>query len=334
MALDVTVLGAGSYGTALAAQLARRGHATTLWDRNPDRCEILNRTHHNPRYLKHVALPEGLRAEADLSRAVSSASLVVGAVPSHALRVVLRAAAPHLRDDAEVCCATKGIEEDTLSLMPDVVRDEVPEALHGGITVLSGPSFAAELAAGAPTTFVIAGADGPARRAADAFHGGHTRVYHSHDVVGVAVGGSVKNVMAIACGITDGLGMGQNARAGIITRGLAEITRLAVAMGADPVTMMGLAGLGDLVLTCTGDMSRNRRVGLALGKGRTLRDILTELGEVAEGVVTARSTRSLARKLGVEMPITDAVFSVVHEGRAAADVLEELFGRARKHELG
>jgi glycerol-3-phosphate dehydrogenase (NAD(P)+) len=200
------------------------------------------------------------------------------------------------------------------------------------VCVLSGPSFAADVARGLPTAVVIAGADRPAHVAAEAFHGDAFRAYHTEDVVGACIGGSLKNVMAIACGVADGIGLGSNARAAIITRGLAEITRLAVAMGANPLTMMGLAGMGDLVLTCTGDLSRNRRVGLALGAGRSLDEILVELGEVAEGVLTTRSARALGRKVGVELPITEQVHALLFDGKPAAIAIVELLNRERKPE--
>ncbi|MCB9664587.1 MAG: NAD(P)-dependent glycerol-3-phosphate dehydrogenase [Alphaproteobacteria bacterium] len=324
------VLGGGSFGTAMAAHLARRGHEVVLWDRHAERCATMNATRRNPTYLRDVELPEGLRAEADLHAAVTGAELLVPCVPSHAMREVARRAAPAVHEGAAVCCASKGIEDGTLDTMATVLEEELGPLRP--ITVISGPSFARELALGLPTTLVVAGDEAPRRAVADAFHGSRLRVYDSHDVVGVCVGASLKNVMAIACGISDGLGLGHNARAAIITRGLAEITRLAVEAGAEAITLMGLAGLGDLVLTCTGDQSRNRRVGLGLGRGQRLDEVLAEIGEVAEGVVTARSARALGRKLGVEMPITEQVFAVLHEGKDAAAALRDLLGRERKHE--
>lgn len=332
MKLACTVVGAGSWGTALAVQLARLGHDTWLWDHRPDRCEAINTTHRNPRYLKTIDLPDSLVAHPDLHESVARAELVVTGVPSHALRDVMGACADAVRPDAVVCSATKGIEEETLLTSDGVLRDVLPERVHDGITVLSGPSFALETAKGLPTAVVIAGADAPAHMAAGAFHGDFFRCYTTEDVVGVCVGGSLKNVMAIACGISDGIGLGLNARAGIITRGLAEVTRLAVAMGANPLTLMGLAGMGDLVLTCTGDLSRNRRVGLGLGQGKTLAQILDELGEVAEGVKTAHSAWDLGRKLDVEMPITEQVYALLYQDKPAHQALLDLLSRRRTTE--
>lgn len=324
-----TVLGGGSWGTALAVQLARQGHDTILWDRNADRADAINRDHKNPRYLKDVRLPEALRATADLGAASAHAELLVPVVPSHALRGVLAQARAHVRDPW-VCTATKGIEDETLETMFDVTAHAL--GVHDRTSVLYGPSFALEVAQGLPTAVVVAGPDAASAVAAEAFHGDLFRTYHTEDTVGVCVGGSIKNVMAIACGVSDGLGLGSNARAGIITRGLAEITRLAVAMGANPLTLMGLAGIGDLVLTCTGNLSRNRRVGLALGQGKSLPEILDELGEVAEGVTTASSAHKLAQKLGVEMPITHQVHAMLHEGKPAVAALMDLMGRQRRAE--
>lgn len=325
-----TVLGAGSWGTALAVQLARLGHETVLWDRNPDRCEIINTQHRNPRYLTHVELPPSLRAESDLQEAVERAELLVPVVPSHALRQVIRAAKDAVSPSAWICCATKGIEDDTLCTMHEVLVQELdaPERT----SMLYGPSFALEVARNLPTAVVIAGPERVAHLAAGAFHGEYFRAYTSEDVAGCCYGGSLKNVMAIACGVSDGVGLGSNARAGLITRGLAEITRLAVARGANPLTMMGLAGLGDLVLTCTGDLSRNRRVGLALGQGRTLADVLEELGEVAEGVVTTRSAWRLAQREGVAMPITEQIYALLYEDKPARQALADLMGRERRAE--
>jgi len=314
-------------------QLARNGHPVALWDRKPDRAAAHQAARENRQYLPGVPLPEGLRVTSDLAGALDGAELVVAVVPSQSMRQVMAAAAPSIPPDALICCASKGVEQGSLETMDAVLRQVLPAALHPNLTVFSGPSFAAELARGLPTAVVVAGPDeGVCHRVADAFHGGSLRVYHSDDVIGVELGGALKNVMAIACGISDGLGLGLNARAGIITRGLAEIGRLATRQGANPLTLAGLAGMGDLVLTCTGDLSRNRRVGLGLGHGRTLEDICDELGQVAEGVATARSARDLGRKVGVDMPITEQVHGVLYDGLTPQDSLAALLGRARKAE--
>ena len=325
-----TVLGAGSWGTALALQLARGGHETVLWDRNPSRCDAIQSNRRNPRYLTQIDLPSTLEAEPHLGAALEGAELVVPSVPSHALRDVLTQARSSIADSSVIACATKGIEQGSLMHMHEVLVDVLPNPRR--LTVLYGPSFAMEVAQGQPTAVVVAGGDQAAQEAAGAFHSESFRTYHTDDVVGVCIGGSLKNVMAIACGVSDGVGLGANARAALITRGLAEISRLAVALGAHPLTLMGLAGMGDLVLTCTGDLSRNRRVGLALGKGRTLEDILEELGEVAEGVTTTRSALALARKHGVEMPITEQIHALLFEDKPSHAALADLMGRARRSE--
>jgi len=332
MGLPCTVLGAGSWGTALAIQLATREHDVLLWDRNDDRCEIINSEHRNPRYLTHVRLPENLRAEPDLRTAVGHAALVVSVVPSHATRQVLEGCADAIPTGAVVCCASKGVEEGTLMSMHEVFEDVLGPSRHAQITVLSGPSFAAEVARGLPTAVVVAGHHVAAHVTADAFHGGGFRSYHTEDVKGVCLGGSLKNVMAIATGIADGIGLGSNTAAALITRGLAEVSRLAVALGANPLTLMGLAGMGDLVLTCTGGLSRNRRVGLGLGAGKTLQQILDELGEVAEGVRTTRSAYQLAQREGVDMPITEQVYQILYEDLPPADALMGLLSRDRRAE--
>ncbi len=332
MAVACTVLGSGSWGTALAAQLARLGHDVVLWGNDAAVADTINGEHRNPRYLREVVLPPNLRASLDLGESVSRARLLVPAVPSHALREVMKACSDAVAADVVVCSATKGIEERTLDTVAEVLRHTLPERTHDAITILSGPSFALEVARGLPTAVAIAGPEPAAHFAADAFHGDAFRCYTTEDLVGVCIGGSLKNVMAIACGVSDGIGLGLNARSAIITRGLAEVTRLAVAMGADPLTMMGLAGMGDLVLTCTGDLSRNRRVGLALGRGQKLSQILEDLGEVAEGVITARSGRDLGIRVGVELPITQQVYELLYEDKPAAIALMHLLQRQRKNE--
>ncbi|MEN9784840.1 MAG: hypothetical protein RLZZ299_104 [Pseudomonadota bacterium] len=333
--MNAAVIGAGSWGTALAMQLGRNGHAVTLWDRDAARAAAMQESRENARYLPGLRLPDTVTVTGILHAAVDGAELVVAAVPSQAIRPVMATVGAMLAPGTLVCCASKGIEVDTLQTMDEVLHAVLPAALHPGLVALGGPSFAREVAQGLPTAVVVAGASAEAcERVAGAFHGGLFRVYHSDDIVGVEVGAALKNVLAIACGVSDGAGLGTNARAALITRGLNEITRLAVARGANPLTLMGLAGLGDLVLTCTGDLSRNRRVGLGLGQGKTLQAVLHELGQVAEGVVTARSGFLLAQKLGVDAPILEQVYRMLYEDKAVGDVLRDLTGRERKAERG
>jgi glycerol-3-phosphate dehydrogenase (NAD(P)+) len=335
VSMRIAVIGAGSWGTALGIQLARNGHETWMWDREPERAARMEATRENARYLPGAAFPEHLHVTNDLDVALDGAEMVVAAVPSPAIREVMGWVGPKLPTGVAVCCASKGIEVDSLCTMDEVLRQVLPERLHGGLCALGGPSFAREVAMGLPTAVVVAGpGDDACQRVAAAFHGGFFRVYHSDDMVGVEVGAALKNVLAIACGVSDGAGLGTNARAALITRGLSEITRVAVARGANPLTMMGLAGLGDLVLTCTGDLSRNRRVGLGLGQGKTLPQILEELGQVAEGVVTARSAWHLAQKLELDLPICEQVYRMLYEDKPAWEALRDLTGRERRAERG
>jgi len=327
------VLGAGSWGTALGATLAGKGHQVTLWDVDPVVLESVRVTHQNTRYLPGITLPDPLTASADLATALDGAELVVMVVPSHATRAVAVRIAPLLGSGVVICSAAKGIEVDTLMTMSEVLQDVLPAGLHRSLTFLSGPSFAAEVAAGLPTAVTVAGVDPEVTRwVQQAFHTASFRPDTSTDGVGVAVAGCVKNVVAIAAGIADGLGFGANARAALITRGLVEITRLAVCRGADPTTLVGLAGLGDLVLTCSSQLSRNRTVGFELGRGRSLPEIQAEIGQVAEGVLNARSTRALAQRYGVDMPICEAVHRVLYEGFPPHEAVVELMTRETKPE--
>jgi glycerol-3-phosphate dehydrogenase (NAD(P)+) len=279
-------------------------------------------------------LPDNLRATSDIAQAIEGADLVLFVVPSHATRDVAREAAALIKPDTIVCCATKGIENHSLALMSEVLAEELGEVHAPRLTFLSGPSFAKELAARRPTAVTVAGHTTSTTQAVQrAFAADHFRAYRSHDVVGVEVGAAMKNVVAIAAGAIDGLGFGLNARAALITRGLAEISRLAVAKGGQATTLSGLAGMGDLVLTCTGDLSRNRTVGFELGKGRTLDEILASLGQVAEGVRTTKSARNLGRKLGVDLPITEEVYRVLYENKPAKQAVIDLMTRPLKHEL-
>ena len=327
------VLGAGSWGTALGALLASKGFTVTLWDKDAPVLEAIAQKHENLRYLPGVTLPPTLGATPDIARALEGAELVVFAVPSHSMRLVAIEAKRLLHAGVPLCSVAKGIEVDTLMTMSEVLEDVLPVPMHPYLTFLSGPSFAKEVARGLPTAVTIAGRwERISKQVQDAFHTKAFRPYTTTDVAGVEIGGCVKNVVAIAAGLSDGMGFGANARAALITRGLAEISRLAVRKGANPMTLAGLAGLGDLVLTCSSDMSRNHTVGYELGRGRRLDDIQKEIGQVAEGVLNARSTRALARKLGVEMPLSEMVYRVLYEGQAPREAVGGLMMRETKSE--
>ena len=329
----VAVLGAGAFGTSLAAVLAGQGFETRLWARRVELANTINDTRRNARYLPDAELPATLSAHADIKSTLAGAELVLFVVPSHATRRVAEQAKPLLPAKAILCSATKGIENDSLMLMSEVLEDVLGTAARTRLTYLSGPSFAKELAAGVPTALTIAGHHRAAvEHVQKIFSHDVLRAYASDDVAGVEVGGALKNVIAIAAGAIDGLGFGLNTRAALMTRGLAEIGRLAIAKGAKPATMSGLAGMGDLVLTCTGNLSRNRTVGVALGEGRTLAEILAQLGQVAEGVKTTKSAHRLGLKLGVEMPITDEVYKVIYEDKPARQALLDLMTRPLKQE--
>jgi glycerol-3-phosphate dehydrogenase (NAD(P)+) len=332
--MRATVIGSGSFGTACATVLAQNCSQVWLWGRDADTVRGINEQHQNARYLPGLVLPDNLRATADLAQALSGSELVVAAAPSHATREVMARAAPHLPAHVPIITVTKGIENETLLTMTEVLEDALPESFHPYLAVLSGPSFAREMVQRMPTVVTIAAHwDKVASKCQQAFQTDTFRAYTSRDVAGVQVGGALKNVIAIAAGMSDGLGFGHNARAAIITRGLAEITRAAVRLGANPLTLSGLSGMGDLVLTCTGELSRNRRVGLELGQGRTLAQILEDMKQVAEGVKTARAAYDLEKRIGVELPICHQVYCITHEGKSARAAVVELMGRSPKPEL-
>lgn len=333
--MNTAVLGAGSWGTALAIQLTRGENRVRLWDHDAPRAAAMQAARENRRYLPGVHLPDEIEISGDMGAVLEGAEVVVAVVPAQVMRPVMAQAAALLPEGAVVCCASKGVEQGTLLAMDGVLADVLPEPFHHGLCALGGPSFAKEVAEGMPTAVVVASHDIDAsHRVASAFHAGFFRVYHTDDVVGVELGGALKNVIAIATGVADGMGLGLNARAAIITRGLAELTRVSVARGAKEATLAGLAGVGDLVLTCTGDLSRNRRVGLGLGQGKTLARILEELGQVAEGVTTAASAWDLAQRAGVQMPITEQCYRMLYEDKPAADAMRDLLLRERKAERG
>lgn len=329
-ALRCAVVGAGAWGTALADLLARNGHEVTLWAREPDVVEGVNARHENARFLAGHALAPTLRATGDMHDALAGRALVVYAPPSHVLRAVAHSGAGAVAGDAVLAVASKGIERETMALMTDVVAEAVPGR---PVVAISGPSFAAEVAARQPTA-IVAASDSAAAAALvqRALSSGEFRVYTNDDVRGVELGGALKNVMALATGILEGMGLGFNTRAALITRGLAEMQRLGLALGARPATFAGLAGLGDLVLTCTGSLSRNRSVGEEIGRGRSLAEVLTGRETVAEGVLNAQSARALAAQVGVEMPIVEAVHRILFEGTPVARAVAELMSRELRAE--
>lgn len=328
--MKCTVIGAGAWGTALASLLAENGHATTLWAFESDVAESVNTHRENRRFLPGIPLHPDLRASSSLDTSCAGAELVLFAPPSHVLRQVAAQAARWIPESARLVIATKGIERERLALMTDVVAEEVPGR---AIVALSGPSFAIEVAQHLPTAIVAASTDAEAARfTQQAFSTSAFRVYTQKDVAGVELGGALKNVMAVATGIADGLQLGFNARAALITRGLAEMTRLGVKLGADPATFAGLAGVGDLVLTCTGSHSRNRSVGIEIGRGATLSEVLQARETVAEGVTTTESAKALAAREGVDMPIVNAVHRVLFEKQPARWALVELMTRDLKGE--
>jgi glycerol-3-phosphate dehydrogenase (NAD(P)+) len=328
--MKCTVMGAGAWGTALASLLAENGHDTTIWCLEPDVANAINHSATNPRFLPGASLAKTLRASSDKETALAGAELILFATPSHVLREVASQVRTWVTPGATAVVATKGIERHSYALMTDVVAEEL---VGHAVVALSGPSFAAEVANHMPTAVVAASATAEAAALAQrSFRAAHFRVYSTDDVTGVELGGALKNVMAVAAGMSDGLGLGFNTRAALITRGLAEILRLGLAMGAHPQTFAGLAGVGDLVLTCTGSLSRNRQVGLEIGKGATLPEVLAGRETVAEGVVTTESALELATAQGVQMPIVSAVHRVLFEHQPARQALVELMSRELRGE--
>jgi glycerol-3-phosphate dehydrogenase (NAD(P)+) len=328
------VVGAGSWGTALAGLLAKKGQAARLWAFEESVVDSVNRYRQNTLYLPGVSLPPTLHATSDLVEAVRDAAYVVSVSPAQHVRAVMTEAAPAIRPDALIISASKGIELGTLQTMAEVLRDVLPPETAEAAVFLSGPSFALEVARELATAVTVAsGSPDAAGRAQALFQTGYFRVYTSTDVAGVELGGALKNVIAIAAGMAVGLGLGHNATAALMTRGLAEITRLGVARGARARTLSGLSGMGDLILTCTGELSRNRHVGIELGQGRRLKAILAEMTMVAEGIDTARAALALARREGIEMPIVEQVHAVLFEGRHAREALETLMLREPKPEF-
>lgn len=330
----IGVIGAGSWGTALANLLAEKGHAVDLWVREEDVFEQIKTRRVNEVFLPHAALVPELTPVKTFEEALRQKEAVLMVVPSHVFRHVLEGMKPYLEPDMSLVAATKGIENDTLMLMSEVAESVLPREATAGFSAIAGPSFAKEVSLKYPTAVTIASRDlGRAERLQKIFHTETFRVYITEDLVGAQLGGALKNVIAIAAGAADGLNFGHNARAALITRGLAEMSRLGAAMGANPHTFAGLAGMGDLVLTCTGDLSRNRTVGIKIGKGMSLREITASMKMVAEGVKTTRSAYELSKKMGVEMPITTQVYQILYEGKEPMEAVRALMSRELKMEL-
>ncbi len=328
----IAVLGAGSWGTAIAVHLGRQGHRVHLWARDPRLVTDIQARRANAVYLPDVTLPASVTVTDALAPALDGIDIVVNAIPSHGCRTVMRAAAPHLRSHATIVSATKGLEPESLLRMSEVIGQTLGEARP--VVVLSGPSFASEVAQQLPTVLVAASTSGPASELVQSeFRGPALRLYVSGDVVGVEIGGAMKNVIAIAAGVVEGLGLGHNALAALITRGLAEITRLACAAGGHRETTAGLSGLGDLVLTCTGTLSRNRHVGIELARGRQLADVVAGMKMVAEGVNTTRAALALGEKYGVELPIATQMAAVLDGRSDVRSAVEALMVRPQRTEV-
>jgi glycerol-3-phosphate dehydrogenase (NAD(P)+) len=330
---DIAVIGAGSYGTCLAMLFGNAGHRVSLWARSADVALDIERTRCNQAYLPNVLLPPTVSVTSDLHTAVAGRRFVVAVTPSHGVREVLGAASKWFEPGVIVINASKGLEDGTLATIEQIYRDIFPAPIANRATYLSGPTFANEIAAGMPAAIVLAGRDPETTRVAqETLSSIRLRIYTSDDVAGVLIGGALKNVIAISAGVSDGLGLGSNARAALITRGLAEITRIGVAMGAEAATFAGLSGMGDLVLTCSGEASRNRRVGIALGQGRKMTDVLSEMRMVAEGVKTTKVAHELAVKLGTAAPITEVIHAIIYQGMPARDSMIRLTQRALRSE--
>lgn len=339
LCMQISVFGAGAWGTALSQVVAGRGHPTKLWTWLPEHARALSEARENEEFLPGIGLHEGIDPTSSLEEAVVGAELLVVVVPSYAVRKTIQAARPWITDSTRIVCASKGIEQGSLALMTEVIAEELASDGRSRewhlrrLGVLSGPSFAKEVARGVPTNLVAASHDGAfAQLLQETFSTQWLRVYTSVDPVGVEVGGALKNVIAVAAGACDGFALGANTRAGLITRGIAEMGRLASALGGQTITTAGLAGVGDLVLTCTGDLSRNRTLGYKLGQGVSLEEALSTSDGVAEGYVTAKSVYDLARKVGVELPICEQVYLVLYEGKDPSLALQSLLSRPLRAE--
>jgi len=330
----IGVVGGGSWGTTLANLLSNKGYDVTFWVYEEDLCRTINESHENTLYLKDITLSNELRASNSISQVIEEKDLLLFVTPSHVARAILTEASDHINEDQILVSATKGIEESTLKTNSQVIEEILSPSISKNTVYLSGPSFAREVAIRQPTAVTVASQNEKrAQSVQEIFSTDYFRVYRSSDIIGLEVGGSIKNVIALGAGISDGLGFGSNARAALITRGLAEMLRLGVKMGANAMTFSGLSGLGDLVLTCTGDLSRNRNVGLRLGKGEKIGDILSDMKMVAEGVKTAKAAYDLSRKISVEMPITECIYNIIYNDMNAREAVSTLMTRELKEEL-
>lgn len=329
---SITVLGAGSFGTALAITFSRNGYPTYLWGHNPQKMQKLNAERQNAEFLPDIIFPDALHIEADLGNAIQASRDLLLAVPSHCFGEILSQIRPHLRPGSRIVWATKGLERNTGRLLEEVIKETLGNTYP--LAVLSGPTFAKELASSLPTAITLASDNEEFAREFQArIHcSKHFRVYINDDMLGVQLGGAIKNVIAIGAGISDGMGFGANARTALITRGIAEISRLGTALGANPNTFMGMSGLGDLVLTCTDNQSRNRRFGIMLGQGFSAQTAMDNIGQVVEGFYNTKEAHLLAQRYGVEMPITEQIYQVLFCGKNAKEAAVNLLGRERKEE--
>lgn len=332
--MKVSVLGSGSFGTALANVLGDKNYQVYLYGRRKELINDINNYHENTEYLKGIKLSSNIKGTTDIEECLSNSRLIVVAIPTQNLTKFLSENKHLFPENIPIVSATKGIENNTLRLVSEILEEELPETYHQYLCYLSGPSFAKEIVQKIPTVVSIASYnEDVAKLVQNYFFTPYFRTYYNQDVVGVEIGGALKNVIAIACGISDGLNLGHNTRAALITRGLAEIQRLGVKKGANPLTFLGLTGLGDLVLTCTGELSRNRTVGLQLGQGKKLNEIIKDLHQVAEGVTTTKSVYELSNKLNVDMPISTAVYKILYHDILPSDIVKELMQRELKKEL-
>ncbi|NCU16371.1 NAD(P)H-dependent glycerol-3-phosphate dehydrogenase [Pallidibacillus pasinlerensis] len=331
---NITVLGAGSWGTALGIVLADNGHNVRLWSYNEEQVNEINNLKTNENYLPGIQLQENIRAYVDLQTALKDVETIVIAVPTKAIREVVQKVSKIIKTPKTLVHVCKGIEPDTLKRVSEIIREEMPDDLMKDLVVLSGPSHAEEVSRRQPTTVAVSSENiAAAEYVQDLFMNNNFRVYTNEDIVGVEIGGALKNIIALAAGISDGLGYGDNAKAALITRGLAEITRLGTKMGANPLTFLGLTGIGDLIVTCTSVHSRNWRTGNALGKGQSLEEILAEMGQVVEGVRTTKAAVQLAEKYNVTMPISSILYKVLFENLKPKEAVDELMSRRKTHEM-